>query len=120
MSNYGMGSEDRNSSGSDTLKRSMLDGGQSRREGTLTKAIERQTAKIPSDVFLFAAGGAVALSAILQLRSPKRMGFFGIPTRQGQLSSFVGQWVPTILMLGLYNKLVKVAGSDKSSSASSM
>jgi len=25
---------------------------------------------------------------------------------------FVGQWVPTILILGLYNKLVKQHGSD--------
>jgi len=25
---------------------------------------------------------------------------------------FIGQWVPTLLILGLYNKLVKVAGSD--------
>jgi hypothetical protein len=27
---------------------------------------------------------------------------------------FVGQWAPTFLILGLYNKLVKVAGSDRS------
>ena len=27
-------------------------------------------------------------------------------------SVFVGQWAPTLLILGLYNKLVKVAGSD--------
>ena len=27
-------------------------------------------------------------------------------------ADFVGHWVPTILILGLYNKLVKVEGSD--------
>jgi len=27
-------------------------------------------------------------------------------------SNFVGQWAPTLLILGLYNKIVKVAGSD--------
>jgi len=27
--------------------------------------------------------------------------------------NFVGQWAPTILILGLYNKIVKVAGSDR-------
>jgi hypothetical protein len=27
-------------------------------------------------------------------------------------SLFVGQWAPTFLILGLYNKLVKVEGSD--------
>jgi hypothetical protein len=26
---------------------------------------------------------------------------------------FVGQWAPTILILGLYNKLVKQHGSDR-------
>jgi hypothetical protein len=27
-------------------------------------------------------------------------------------SNFVGQWAPILLILGLYNKIVKVAGSD--------
>jgi hypothetical protein len=27
-------------------------------------------------------------------------------------SNFVGQWAPTLLILGLYKKIVKVAGSD--------
>ncbi len=27
-------------------------------------------------------------------------------------AEFIGQWVPTILILGLYNKLVKLQGSD--------
>jgi hypothetical protein len=27
---------------------------------------------------------------------------------------FVGQWVPTVLLLGIYNKIVKVAGHDVS------
>jgi hypothetical protein len=29
------------------------------------------------------------------------------------LASFVGLWVPSLLLLGLYNKIVKVAGSDR-------
>jgi hypothetical protein len=29
-----------------------------------------------------------------------------------QMSNFVGHWAPTILILGLYNKLVKTIGSD--------
>ena len=29
------------------------------------------------------------------------------------LSQFIGQWAPTILILGLYNKLVKVAGHER-------
>jgi hypothetical protein len=33
---------------------------------------------------------------------------------RNHLSLFVGQWVPTFLVLGLYNKIVKVAGSERS------
>ena len=29
------------------------------------------------------------------------------------LAGFVGQWVPSLLLLGVYNKIVKVAGSDR-------
>jgi len=28
-------------------------------------------------------------------------------------ANFVGEWAPTILMLGLYNKIVKVLGSER-------
>ena len=70
-------------------------------EGRVAKSIEQQTAKLPSDTFLWAAVGSIGASLALQV-----MG------RQ-QLSNFVGQWVPTILILGLYNKIVKVAGSDQ-------
>ena len=87
------------------------------REGPVARAIETQTAKIPSDVFLWAAGGAMALSLVSHLRQPKRMTFFSIPSRQGQLGLFFGQWVPTILMLGLYNKMVKTAGASDAATA---
>jgi hypothetical protein len=30
---------------------------------------------------------------------------------------FVGQWVPTLLIFGLYNKLVKQLGSDRTENA---
>ncbi len=70
-------------------------------EGPLARAIEEQTAKLPSDVFLWAAVGAIGVSAILQ--------FSG----NSDKSRFVGQWVAPFLLLGLYNKIVKVAGSDR-------
>ena len=72
-------------------------------EGIVAKTIEEQTAKLPSDTFLWAAGGSIIASLVLQL-----MG------RKGA-SNFVAQWAPTMLILGLYNKLVKVAGSDRMS-----
>ena len=33
-------------------------------------------------------------------------------TGKQSASVFVGQWAPTLLILGLYNKLVKQHGSD--------
>jgi hypothetical protein len=76
-------------------------GARSGMEGHVTKRIETATAGIPSLVFLIAAGGAVAGSLTLKI-----MG------RDGA-ANFVGQWVPTLLMLGLYNKIVKVVGSER-------
>lgn len=71
------------------------------REGPVARKIEEQTAKLPSDLFLWGALGAIGASAILQMMGRK------------ETSNFVGQWVPTVLILGLYNKIVKVAGSDR-------
>ena len=69
-------------------------------EGTVARTIEGQTAKLPSDLFLWAAGASIAGSLWC-----KMMG-------KDHEALFVGQWAPTFLILGLYNKLVKVAGSD--------
>ncbi len=70
------------------------------REGVVARTIESQTAKLPSDTFLWLAGGSIATSLTLKL-----MG-------RDKDALFVGQWAPTFLILGLYNKIVKVAGSD--------
>jgi len=70
-------------------------------EGSLARSIEEQTAKLPSDTFLWAALGSIGASMVLQLTGKK------------EISNFVGQWAPTFLILGLYNKIVKVAGSDR-------
>ena len=70
-------------------------------EGTVARSIEKQTAKLPSDIFLWAAVGAIGVSAVLEF------------TGNEEKSRFVGQWVAPFLLLGLYNKLVKVAGSDR-------
>lgn len=71
------------------------------REGGLARPIEEVTAKLPSDTFLWLAGGSIATSLTLKL-----MG-------KDHAALFVGQWAPTFLILGLYNKLVKVAGHDR-------
>jgi hypothetical protein len=69
------------------------------REGPVARAIEKQTAKLPSDTFLWAAVASMIGSAVAQAKGNRN------------LSLFIGQWAPTLLLLGLYNKLVKAAGS---------
>jgi hypothetical protein len=69
-------------------------------EGTVARTIEQQTAKLPSDTFLWLAGGAIAASLTLKMLD------------RDKDALFVGQWAPTFLILGLYNKLVKLMGSD--------
>jgi hypothetical protein len=71
-----------------------------RKEGPVAKAIESQTAKLPSDTFLWAAVGAIAASLTLKI-----MG-------KNHTALFVGQWTAPFLLLGLYNKIVKVEGHD--------
>ena len=73
-------------------------------EGTVARTIEQQTAKLPSDLFLWAALGSIGVSFVLEI------------TGNEEKSRFVGQWVAPFLLLGLYNKLVKVAGSDRARS----
>ncbi len=70
-------------------------------EGSLAKMIEHQTAQIPSDAFLWAALGSIGGAL-----------YFKMAGRTHD-ALFVGQWAPTFLILGLYNKIVKVAGSDR-------
>jgi hypothetical protein len=69
-------------------------------EGSTATAIERQTAKFPSDAFLWAAGASIATSLTLKIMGKKHDALF------------VGQWAPTFLLLGIYNKLVKLFGTD--------
>ncbi len=71
------------------------------KEGKVATAIEQQTAKIPSDVFLWAALGSMAISLTLQLTGSKHR------------SLFIGQWAAPFLLFGVYNKIVKLEGHDK-------
>jgi hypothetical protein len=70
-------------------------------EGPVAEAIETQTSKLPSDLFLWAALGSMGLSLGLKLAGKKAH------------SLFVGQWAAPFLLLGVYNKLVKLEGHDK-------
>ena len=64
-------------------------------EDRATESVEEKTSRVPSLAFLGLAVGAMAASAALVLTGRK------------QLGNFVGQWAPSILIMGLYNKLAK-------------
>ncbi len=70
------------------------------KEGPVAEAIEEQTAKIPSDIFLWAALGSIAISLVYKIQG------------KDDKALFVGQWPAPFLLLGLYNKLVKLEGHD--------
>lgn len=67
------------------------------KEGALTKKIEQQTAKIPSINWLALSVGAMGLSAVTGLVFGKR-----------PLGNFFGLWVPSLMLIGVYNKIVKL------------
>jgi hypothetical protein len=73
---------------------------QEHREGPVARSIEHQTAKLPSDLFLWAALGSIGASLVFQI--------LGKETK----ANFIGHWAPTFLTLGIYNKLVKLHGSE--------
>ena len=75
------------------------------REGFVARSIEQQTAKLPSDTFLWAALGSIGASLVLAIMGDQKR------------ANFVGQWAPTFLIFGLYNKLVKQLGSDRTENA---
>ena len=85
---------------SNVLQRAHDTFGGDKSEGAVTKMIENQTAKLPSATYLSLGIGAMVVSWLLLAGGRKN------------LANFVGQWVPTILIVGLYNKLVKVEGND--------
>ena len=69
-------------------------------EGATAKAIEEQTSKLPSDLFLYASLAAMGTSLTLKILGKRHTALF------------VGQWAAPFLLLGLYNKLVKLEGHD--------
>ena len=69
-------------------------------EDQVTAAIEKVTAQIPSSVYLAAALASMAVSVSFKAR------------KKTDMALFIGQWAAPFLILGIYNKLVKLHGSD--------
>ena len=72
----------------------------SHKEGPVARTIEQQTAKLPSDTFLWAALGSIGASLLFMAMGDEKK------------ANFIGHWTPTLLILGMYNKMVKLHGSD--------
>ena len=69
-------------------------------EDQFTAAIEKYTSKVPSSIYLALAIGSIGASIGYKI------------AKKDHLALFVGQWVAPFLILGTYNKLVKIHGSD--------
>jgi hypothetical protein len=69
-------------------------------EDQITAAIEKVTAQIPSSVYLAAALASMAVSVSFKV------------AKKTDMALFIGQWAAPFLILGIYNKLVKLHGSD--------
>lgn len=76
-------------------------GQRAKTEDQFTKTVENYTAEIPSSAYLGIALGSMALSLVCQA------------TGKGKWGNFIAQWVPTWLIIGVYNKLVKLEGHDQ-------
>ena len=70
-------------------------------EDRVSTMLEEQTSKIPSVAYLTLALGAMGVSAALMMSGDKKSQLWG---------NFVGQWAPSILIIGFYNKFVKRLG----------
>ena len=73
------------------------------KEGPIAKTIEDQTAKLPSDLFLWTSVAAMGASLTLKLMGKKNSALF------------IGQWAAPFLLFGIYNKWVKLEGHDSTS-----
>ena len=69
-------------------------------EDQVTAAIKKVTAQVPSSVYLAAALASMAVSVSFKI------------AKKTDMALFIGQWAAPFLILGIYNKLVKIHGSD--------
>lgn len=69
-------------------------------EGQVAKEIEDVTAELPSDAFLWSSVSIMGTSLTLKL------------LKKDDMALFVGQWAAPLLIMGIYNKIVKTEGSE--------
>lgn len=71
-----------------------------KKEGKVAKEIEKYTAEVPSDAYLWSAVSVMGVSLTFKL------------LQKDDLALFIGQWAAPMLLMGVYNKIVKTQGSD--------
>lgn len=72
-----------------------------KRQGPVSLAIQKQTAKLPPNALFWIAGGAAAAAVALHLMKRKKA------------ARFVAGWVPTILIGGVSHRLAKTNGRNR-------
>jgi hypothetical protein len=60
--------------------------------------IEKHAKKVPNLVFMGLAGASILGSVWVAIRAGKKT----------DGANFIGHWAPTFLLLGIYNKLIKI------------
>ena len=71
-----------------------------REEGRFMRAVDRQTARIPTTGFLGLALGSMVLSAVVE--------FFGRTESSRNFGNFIGLWAPSFLLMGIYNRILRL------------
>ena len=85
-------------------------------EGKVAKSIEEQTAKLPSDTFLWAAVGSMILSATFQAAGNKNASVF-VGFADGPVFEFE-EWIVPRRQLELDGLRLKIVSHERSSEAS--
>ncbi len=71
------------------------------KEKQISKKVEEYTSGIPSAAYFGLAVGSMILSASIAAF-----------TRRKSAANFIGLWVPTLMLVGVYDKLVKLEARD--------
>jgi len=72
-------------------------------EDQVTAYLERNSSQLPTSFFLGAAIASMVASLSFQMANKDKQALF------------IGQWAAPLLLLGIYNKMVKQHGSDAGS-----
>ncbi len=73
-------------------------------EGRFAKAMEKVTTRVSPRTWLWLAVGSMAVSAGI-----------AATTRRKEVANFIGLWVPSLLLMGIYNNLVNIQKSTSQS-----